>query len=917
MKKLIFTLVIMVLGLGLFANPVSLQSAQQVAVNYYTHIAMAKTTDYTVSDVLTMQKDGLTTFYVFNFKSGGFVMVSADDAVTPILGYSESNTFDTKNIHSNVQSWLNDYSKQIKSIVDANLDNSETSKEWKNIRNKVFSSAKAGAKDVAALVTTTWNQDSYSGADCPNKICGCVALAMGQVLHYWGTKTGSGALSTGVGTHSYLEPNSGSLLTVNFGTTTYSWSSMPTASSSNASYATLCYDCGVAVNMSYSTSTGESGANQADIPRALIENFGYQPSAEVQFYSNFPGTTGNADWIAMLQNELNNGRPVLYAGSDATQGGHSFVFDGYKTSGSTFHVNWGWGASGGNGYFAVGSLNPTGYAFNLDNQAVIRVHPKSAAPIANFTISNTSTAAIGVGGSVTFTDLSTNSPTTWTWTFEGGTPATYTGQTPPTVNYATAGKYLVSLTVTNATGNDTKTVSRMINVGETQSAWIMQNLGFPKDNLHYNRMVSQLDVVSPKVVWATIIDGYASAHNTNEFAITKDGGNTWKLDTLKFTYTSGTTTYPSTNYGIANIQAFDSLNAWAAMYPLLMSNGGLLAKTTNGGTTWTAVDPGYTSGNSSWLDFVHFFNTTNGVCVGDPTSSSAASKFGIYYTTNGGTNWTASTSVTTASSTGLDETSVNSAPFDSKGDTMWFGTTKGRICKSLDYGKTWTATATGFGTTNNPTVTPVFKDYLTGIITASNSAGTFLGIKTTTNGGTTWTAVTPTGYYVKNPYFAYIPEDAMWVDITGYPGSGSSYSTNNGTSFLNIDTGSVPYYCVKFQSVNAGWAGSMFTNTGGGIYHWNPAEITGINEHQNNINSNQLEYYPNPASSVVNISGIDNNKAIVNVYNLIGAKILTKEFSSGSGNIIQLDLSGIVEGIYLISVDTGNKIVTKRISIIK
>ena len=109
----------------------------------------------------------------------------------------------------------------------------------------------------------------------------------------------------------------------------------------------------------------------------------------------------------------------------------------------------------------------------------------------------------------------------------------------------------------------------------------------------------------------------------------------------------------------------------------------------------------------------------------------------------------------------------------------------------------------------------------------------------------------------------------------------------------------------------------MFTNTGGGIYHWNPAEITGINEHQNNINSNQLEYYPNPASSVVNISGIDNNKAIVNVYNLIGAKILTKEFSSGSGNIIQLDLSGIVEGIYLISVDTGNKIVTKRISIIK
>ena len=906
MKKLIFTLMIMVLGLGLFANPVSLQSAQQVAVNYYTHIAMAKTTDHTVSDVATMQKDGLTTFYVFNFKSGGFVMVSADDAVIPILGYSDESNFDNNNIPPNAQWWFDGYSKQIKSIVEANIDNSETSKEWKNIRNNVFPTAAKGAKDIAPLCATTWDQSPYYNALCPNSgVTGCVATAMGQVMKKWAYPT------TGVGTHSYMEANSGSVLTVNYGTTTYSWSSMPNkVTSSNTPVATLLYHCGVSVNMSYASSG--SGANQADIPRALIQNFNYQPTAEIQYQSNF----SSADWITLLENELNHGRPILYAGTDVSAGdGHSFVFDGYKTSGNTFDVNWGWSGTD-NGYFAVGALNPSGQGtYNGDNEAVVRIQPKSAAPIANFTISSTSTATIGVGGSVTFKDISTNSPTSWTWTFEGGTPSTYTGQTPPAVTYATAGKYLVSLTVTNTTGNDTKTVSKMINVGGTQSAWIMQNLGFPQDNLHYNRMVNQIYVVSPKVVWASIIDGSgASANTTNEFAITKDGGNTWKIDTLKFTYTSGSTTYPSTNYGIANIHAFDSLTAWAAMYPIISAHGGLLAKTTDGGTTWTAVDPGYTSGNSSWLDFVHFFNTTNGVCVGDPTSSTVTSNFGIYYTTNGGTSWTASTSVKSTSSA---ETSVNSAPFDAKGDTMWFGTTQGRICKSTNYGQTWTAIATGFGTTNNPTVTPVFKDCLTGIITASNSAGTFLGIKTTTNGGTTWTAVTPTGYYVKNPYFAYIPEDAMWVDVTGYPGSGSSYSTNNGTSFLNIDTGSVGYYCVKFLNVNAGWAGSLFTNTCGGIYHWNPAEITGINEHQNNINSNQLEFYPNPASSVVNIAGIDNNKAVINVYNLIGSKILTKEFSSDSGNIIQLDLSGIVEGIYLVSVDTGNKIVTKRVSIIK
>ena len=102
MKKLLCTLIIMVFGFGLFAAPVSLETAQQVAVNYYKHIAASKT-NFTVSDVVTMEKDGLTTIYVFVFKAGGFVMVAADDAVIPILGYSDSSTFDKNNIPPNAK----------------------------------------------------------------------------------------------------------------------------------------------------------------------------------------------------------------------------------------------------------------------------------------------------------------------------------------------------------------------------------------------------------------------------------------------------------------------------------------------------------------------------------------------------------------------------------------------------------------------------------------------------------------------------------------------------------------------------------------------------------------------------------------------------------------------------------------------
>ena len=86
-------------------------------------------------------------------------------------------------------------------------------------------------------------------------------------------------------------------------------------------------------------------------------------------------------------------------------------------------------------------------------------------PVANFTASSTS---ISVGGSVNFTDTSTNSPTSWSWSFEGGTPSSSTSQN-PSVTYNTAGTYNVSLTATNAYGSDGETKTDYITVTETLS----------------------------------------------------------------------------------------------------------------------------------------------------------------------------------------------------------------------------------------------------------------------------------------------------------------------------------------------------------------------------------------------------------------------------------------------------------------
>lgn len=94
-------------------------------------------------------------------------------------------------------------------------------------------------------------------------------------------------------------------------------------------------------------------------------------------------------------------------------------------------------------------------------------------PVADFSANFT---AISAGGSVLFTNLSTYNPTSWNWTFTGGTPATFNGQNPPSITYNTPGTYAVSLTATNANGTDTETKTGYITVS---AAAVCQKINLP------------------------------------------------------------------------------------------------------------------------------------------------------------------------------------------------------------------------------------------------------------------------------------------------------------------------------------------------------------------------------------------------------------------------------------------------------
>ncbi len=159
-------------------------------------------------------------------------------------------------------------------------------------------------------------------------------------------------------------------------------------------------------------------------------------------------------------------------------------------------------------------------------------------PVAAFTASTTS---VVVGGSVTFTDQSTNTPTSWSWTFEGGTPATSTAKN-PTVTYNTAGTYDVTLVAANAQGSDTEAKVDYITVtsasycaskGTSQTyEWISRvrvaNLDNSSGASQYTNFTAKSATLTKGTVASvTLNTGYASSSYTEYWRIwidyNKDG----------------------------------------------------------------------------------------------------------------------------------------------------------------------------------------------------------------------------------------------------------------------------------------------------------------------------------------------------------------------------------------------------------
>jgi len=360
-------------------------------------------------------------YYVFSSGSNlGYTIVSGDDRLPAIIGYTESGDYDNDRLPDNLKSFMQAYQDFAENVTEEQI---AEIKAWKANKNNARTA-------VEPFMQEQWNQTAPYNNLCPEynyystgnvvksakAVTGCVATAVAQILHHYSCpnqlKADIPEYTTQVKVNEYL--NTLTMPAIPAGES-YDWANMLNqytggeSTAQNNAVAKLMLHIGCAVKMNYGPSS-ESYAT----PETFTKYFGMDKEL-VRYYDR--ESYQIAQWDAILYEELANKRPVYYSGQ-STGGGHAFVIHGYENG--MYYVNWGWGGYC-DGYFDITILNPNsnsgagasssddGYGMTNsmivgiqpDNGVVDNVNCPSLASISKLTLSNATVSSNTLSGNVT------------------------------------------------------------------------------------------------------------------------------------------------------------------------------------------------------------------------------------------------------------------------------------------------------------------------------------------------------------------------------------------------------------------------------------------------------------------------------------------------------------------------------------
>lgn len=333
---------------------------------------------------------GNPALFVFNFENDGFLFVSADYQLQPVLAYVHTGKFKKDTVPSGFIQWLQKTMDNIEIVRKGLYDNSKVATAaWTSYmkQNKIPSSLSTAMapKDpclttsfsttVGPLLPVTWGQGCTYNELCPDKTCniscgtthawtGCIATAAAQIIKYWHANNVYG----------------------------YDFASMP-ATSGNYQVQKLMKDIGSYGNANMNYGCDISRADGNTVPGFLKANYWFASADRAGYNYQTVKTNLDSHWPVLLDgNQTKTGSWTLISWFNSYTDYHEWVCDGYQESGYSsctegvstlyFHMNWGWHEISGNdynGWFAFNNWNVQTSAGNVNYQynqnMTYNIHP--------------------------------------------------------------------------------------------------------------------------------------------------------------------------------------------------------------------------------------------------------------------------------------------------------------------------------------------------------------------------------------------------------------------------------------------------------------------------------------------------------------------------------------------------------------
>lgn len=356
MRKHTLLLFLLLMAMPVLAENRSFRQAREIAERHAAkngaHIGLQS-----VKRAKVLNKQQSTTssrgYYVFPHDGNcGYTIVSGDDRMPEIVGYSTTDTYSEENMPDGMKHLMQAYEAMATALAngDAKAERCLAEKEA-----LAADSTYRQPRVEPLLADIAWGQTEPYNNLCPmyddqrRTVTGCVATAMAQLMMYYQYPQTLKSDIPAYKTDSYQLD----MPLVSAGER-YDWDNMLpqysgsayTAAQANA-VAKLMYHCGLSAKADHGPSTGAWCT-----PYVLVKYWGYDPDVIKHLYRE---KFSLREWTAILDAELQASRPVYYTGCSTTSGGHAFLCDGADGNG-LYHINWGW-SGWSNGYFDITVLN--------------------------------------------------------------------------------------------------------------------------------------------------------------------------------------------------------------------------------------------------------------------------------------------------------------------------------------------------------------------------------------------------------------------------------------------------------------------------------------------------------------------------------------------------------------------------------